>query len=398
MKTMLNGVQRWLRHRRLKRSFQLKIRQELEKVEAGEAPASEVGEAARHIKDFQDLIQAAHASSPLRRLEKIAVAVALCVAFFAVTFLVFKRVGMTDVEAELNLSEASFVLARDNPVSQPFNVMEVQIYDTRSVTASTQRAVRLESPGGGVARIRGMPKGPKGETKLGQVTLPGLALPKGTEVSVKAAGSSRFRIRVSLPEGASDLAPLGITAQGPTELLLAGGDAKGPELLSLETPYTISVVPLGREFTLEFAVAPDAKVELLPQILVGRISFRQEEAESQARQVSAVNSGSVIRTELGSDKIGLRPFEPLNVEGCDWEKTESCLRLRRVTMAKDAVEAQLDGNATSLKAGRARAQRDLMPSLLEWINSNHHIKLLWTAILFSSGLLIGLIRWMTKGA
>lgn len=396
---MWKGAQKWLSHRRLEKSLRLKIKKELERVESGRTPGAELGEAAKRIQDFQDLIQAAHAASPLRRLEKIAVAVALTVALFSVTFLVFARIGVTDVEAELNLSEASFVLARDSPVLQPFNVTEVQFHDSSGVTAIAQKEVSLNSPEGGVARLRGLPKEPRGDSKPGQITLPGLTFPKGTEVSVKADDTWRFRVRVTLPKSESIQDSLVFTGQGPVELLLAGSETSSPELVGLGAdPYPIRVAPLGREFTLEFSIAPDAKVEMLPQIPVSKISFQQEDAESHARQVSAVNSGSLIRTELGSEKLNLRPFEPLNMQSCDWEKTEDCLRLRRLTMVKDAVEAQFYGNVTSLKAGQTRAERNLMPSLLEWINSNHRIKLLWTAILFSSGLLIGVIRWMIKGA
>jgi hypothetical protein len=390
------NVESWHRQRRLKKFLKLKIKQELEGIDSDTSQSDELEERAKRIKNFQDLIQAAYGASSIRRLEKVVVASALFFALAAVTVLVFKTVNVTDVEIALNVSDATFVLAQDSPVLQPITVSEVQIFETKSVKASAQKEVIFDSPEGGVARISSARRGPKDKLGSGVITLPGLSLPKGTTVSIKAVDNYRFLIGITPPEAKSDPIALDITGKGPVDISLSGDDNNNSESLNLESPYPIHVVPLNKDFTLALSITPDSRLELLPQIPVSHISFQQQEAESEARQISAIKSGYIIRTELGSEKLDLRPFEPLNVQGCNWEKEKGCLRLRRLAMSKDGADLSLYGNVINMTTGQVSAERELMPSLLEWINSNHRIKLLWTAVLFASGLILGLIRWMTK--
>lgn len=394
---MKKSLQSWSHYRRLKKSLQQQIKDELESAESDDSQSPDLEKRVKRINDLQDLIQAAHVASPFRKLEKFVVLGALVIVLIGVSFLVFRRVSETDIEAHFILTEVTFVLAQDSPVLQPMNVSDVQVFDVKSITASAQKVLSLDASEGGVARVSSAAKRPKENSKTGEITLPGIVLPKGTAVSVKGSSNNdRFRLAFSPPQGATEPLVLDMTGRGPVDIHLVGDYANQSASADMDSPYPIRVVPLSHEFSLDFALPAGASVELLPQIPISQTSFTQEEAESEARQISAIHSGYLVRTELGNEKLELRPFEPFKVLGCTWEESKRCLRLRRLTMSKTGIEAQFDGNVTGLKTGPVGAERELMPSLLEWINSNHHIKLLWTAILFGSGLILGLIRWMTK--
>ena len=385
-------------HRQLERSLQQKIDEELQTADSGDYQAAELEEKAKRIHNLQDLAHAAHLASPLRRVEKAAVLGLFVIALLVITFLVFTRVKTTNVETELKVSEAMFVLAKDSPILQPMNVTDVQIFDARSITITAQKKVSLDAPEGAVARILGVSNGPKNSAKFNRLSLPGLSLPKGTTVSIKASEAGRFRLAVTLPPGHDPPMELTLTGRGSLSLFLVGDNTNSTTSVDLDSPYAIQVVPLKREFNLDFSILPDTSLEFLPQIPISDTSFHQEDAESKKREVSAIDSGYLIRTELGNEKLDLRPFEPLNLRGCRWDESQRCLVLRRLTMSRDGIVAQFYGNVNEMKAGPTGAERDLMPSLLEWSNSNHHLKVLWTAFLFASGLIFGVIRWVTRGA
>ena len=379
---------------RLERSLRRQINQELQ---AKDLKCSQTAEQqAKHIQNLQELAQAARAASPLRWIEKAAVLVFFLVALVLITFLVFTPVKVTNIETELKVSAATFVLAEDSPVLQPMNVADVQIFDVRNLSTTAPKDVHLEAPEGAVAKIQSVAKESGASTKLAQLSLSGLVLPKGTTIAIKTGEDKRIRFSVTPPNRQDPPEELSLTGRGPLQMFLIGDNTDQSIVANLDSPYPIRIVPFKREFTLDFLPLPNATLELLPQIPISEISFHAEDAESELRQVSAINAGSVIRTELGSEKLKLRPFEPLDAKGCSWEESKRCLSLRLLTMSKDEIVAQFYGNVNKLQAGPSGAERDLMPSRLEWLNSNHHFKVVWTAILFASGLILGLVRWFTK--
>lgn len=62
------------------------------------------------------------------------------------------------------------------------------------------------------------------------------------------------------------------------------------------------------------------------------------------------------------------------------------------------VKGGIYGQVASVAYGPAGVERDGMPSKLEWIAANHQVKLIWAAIVFASGLLLGFGRWFSKSS
>jgi hypothetical protein len=142
---------------------------------------------------------------------------------------------------------------------------------------------------------------------------------------------------------------------------------------------------------------------------VQRVGFGDSDTESVLRGTSAILSGFLVRSELGSEKLALRRAEQFRVRSASWSapepggvpsllgrsKVAGGLRLRKVSLSKQGIELELNGQATAVAYGPYGFERDAMPAELEWIAANQRIKLIWASVVFGFGLVVGFGRWFT---
>jgi hypothetical protein len=193
-------------------------------------------------------------------------------------------------------------------------------------------------------------------------------------------------------------------------LRASAGNVRSP--IDRPSQYGIHIAPAGKSLSLAFSIVHDSTVEFLPQIPVQKIDFGDSDSETVARGTSAILSGFLVRSELGAEKVTLRRAELFRLTGASWTAAQrdritallgrntapGGLRIRRVSLSKLRLKAEIYGQAVSVAYGPAGVERDGMPSKLEWIAANHRVKLIWAAIVFASGLLLGFGRWFSKSS
>jgi hypothetical protein len=353
----------------------------------------------KRLQAITDVLKIIEGMSPLQSLERILVVSGLLVALITVTYLVFARVTDTEIESRVSATGITFELATESPVLQPSVLPEIEVHDVREVAVlGTARTIDMRALDGGVARLRAIEVRRGSDVTRGEITLPGLKLDAGTRVSVSATGANTFDLTFMSPSNSSLVSDLDFTGKNAVELLLTGSSGPEKQLVNEGSVYPIRVAPESREFTMKLTLPAGGTIDLLPEIPIKGLSFLQSDSESARRDVSSIRSGSITRTELNGDKTEMHSFQALKVESATREKKLEGLRVRELKLGKDGLDVQFYGPVAVLETGHANAIRNLIPSKLEWINSNARLKLLWSAIVFGAGLIIGVVRWFASKA
>ena len=353
----------------------------------------------KRLQAITDVLKIIEGMSPLQSLERVLVVSGLLVALITVTYMVFTRVKDTEIESRVSATGITFELATESPVLQPSVLPQVEIHDVREMSVlGTAKTIDMRALDGGVARLLAIEVKRGSDVTRGEITLPGLKLDAGTKVSVSATGANSFDLTFISSSDSPLVSDLDFTGKNEVELFLTGSSGPEKQLVNEGSVYPIRVAPESREFTIKLVLPPGSTVDLLPEIPIKGLSFLQSDSESARRDVSSIRSGSITRTELNGDKIEMHPFQALRVESATREKKQEGLRVRELKLGKDGLDVQFYGPVAVLETGHADATRNLIPSKLEWVNSNARIKLLWSAIVFGTGLMIGVVRWFTSKA
>jgi hypothetical protein len=301
------------------------------------------------------------------------------------SLLLFRRVNETEIDLDVEVTEAGFSLAVPQRVVDSTalaslgvsGLAEIQLPRSRQGPARTVRA--SEGRGADISVSSGS-DGPR----QGRVALPALVLPAGTRVWVRATESPRA-YRLSL-----NGARLSFRADvdGPVRIDLAGEPS---EQLDAPSPRPILLQPRGDEVDFDLTLVDGRASAFVPQLQVTGLSFLRVDEVTDAertvvRRVSTMQAGTLYFESINGERYVLRPGEWLRFDGSRGE-------IRTLALREDRVAMRFHGHVRGMSTGSAASPRSLMPTYLEWIRARHGVELLWGTTLYLFGLIVGVLRW-----
>jgi hypothetical protein len=311
--------------------------------------------------------------------------VALGLTLLIVSILLFARVSQTEIELDLALSEASFVLPAQQMLTDVMHLstlgmsglQEIQLpgypnrtHKTLHASEEGEQAIRLAIATEGVHR--------------GTITLAATMLPAGTNVRLRTTDvPNQFRMSFKCPglvirahvSGTIQVGWYGAPAQQidflrPTSLLLRLGTNE----VDIDLTFTEATPGmLSRQLSTE-------------NLSFLRIEQFSEGGSMVVRQASTVLSGKVYFESLNGRERPLRSAEVLYLN-------TSKGQIRTLSLHDNHISLRFHGRVGGMTSGLGESQRSLMPTYLEYLQARHGLSLLWGTTLYLFGLLIGALRW-----
>lgn len=303
-----------------------------------------------------------------------------------VSVLVFVRVSNTEIELDLEVSELSFVLPVDQPITEAIDVTSlgvsgvtaIEIPHSSNLSGATYDAANvLLSPG-------------SADDHTGTINLAAITLAAGSRVWLRATGQPQ-EYRLSFRGGTSALS---VSLDGPVDIVVPGArsgrlDFPVPRQLALRTgPEVVD---------LEFTITPGSRTVFSTQLPAENLHlFRIDEytgpgGGTVVRQVSTVRSGTLYMESIDGRALHLRPGEGIRFGRSSGE-------IRQLELAEDHLVTKFHGRVRDMTSGSGEVRRSMMPSLLEWLRARQGLALLWGTTAYVFGLAAAALRWWRRSA
>jgi len=374
MKNQARDQLRELLQQKVKAASELAVR------EQGNIPADLI----KDISNFKQLVELHQSVTPPSPRKRWVVPLVLITTLIITSALLF--VHLPEARVDLDLVTSTLAFTVDEPQDLATNVRVLSISASgldRIDTSGLNEPGRLvASNRGGTDSIRlSLPSDGKGT-----ITLEKIQLAAKSRVTLETLeGSNRFRVAWKLPRSESPR-PLSVSVLGEVQV---GLSASPPKVLRLNTPTGLEMIP-GSDVVLELDLPENSELAIEPQLPVSMLSFATVHelvgAESSARQVSTIRSGTVFIQSLNGQKYDLRAGERLRFSDSKGEMQKTALR-------PNAITVQYEGKVWGMSAGSHEYPTSLMPSLLEWLRARHGLSLLWGSTLYVTGMLMVVLRW-----
>lgn len=318
---------------------------------------------------------------PLRRPRWPLIA-ALAITLLFVSVLLFVRVPETEIELEVVLSEASFVSAAPQSLTDVLNVSMLGVSGLREIhlPEQVQRAPRPDEPAGAI-RLAPIASG----ERQGSISLAALALPDRTRVWIHSTDVPN-RYRVSLT--GSDV-PIEVAVNGPIHV---GWPGSSSERIDFETPRPIRLQGGSEQVDVDLTIPGDQKGGFAPPLSVTNLAFFRideftDRERTIARRISTIRAGTLYLESLDGRAHVLRPGEALEFASARGD-------IRKLRLEDDGVVLEFHGRVRGMQSGSGEGvRRSLMPTSLEWLQARHGLTLLWGTTFYLFGLVAGLLRW-----
>lgn len=309
------------------------------------------------------------------------VAALLAGTLAVVSLLLFLRVRETQVELDLVVSEAGFVLAHPQVLTDYLRLAELRASGLTNVQfsagAGPTGVIQQASTALRVATSS------RGDTS-GSVTLAPLNLP----------GRIAVRVEKTSPRADCSIVLSGIAA--PVRATLNGRvQVETPDAalreLRLESPRPLVLETDSGGTSLQLALAPGTAAAFSPQLAVERLAFsRIDEFQgldgTTAEEVSTILSGDVYLEELNGTRRPVRAAELLRFD-------EITGVLRTLQIADGHLTLHFNGRVRGMRSGWGSNPTSLMPTWLEWLQARHGLSLLWGTSLYLFGFAAAALRW-----
>ncbi len=356
-----------------------------EAVRSGGQVAVEQVEALERLARLVNLHQTVQPSPKHKRWP---VVVVLGSMLLIVSLLLFVRVGETEIEFDLALSEVSFVLPTQQVLTEAVDLStlsvsglsEIQLPRARNRDAQT---IRSSDGADSALRLSVVPEG----KPPGSITLAPLILPTESHVWVRHIGlphQYRLSVKGTNTEFRTDV-------NGPVQVGFSDG---GTEQLDFVTPNAIFLQAGANEVDLDLTLLDPAQSMFSSQLSANDLSFFQIDEfrdlnKTIVRRVSTILSGTLYLAALNDQERKLRPGEMFHLEHAQGE-------FRTLRLQNDQIDVKFHGRVRGMSIGTGKNRRSLMPTWLEWLRARHGLSLLWGTALYLFGLIVGVLRWWGK--
>lgn len=339
-------------------------------------------EALERLARLVKLYDAAQPSPPRQRWP---LTLAFGTTLLIVSVLLFARVGETEIEVELAVSEVSFVLGTQEKLADEMALSALGIsgfQETRLPRARNRDAETLVSADAGSGLRLSVASG---GGRHGSISLETLMLPTGTRVSVGSTGLPR-EYRLSLTSAGQELRA---AVNGPVRVVVSGG---GIRQLDFATPQAVLLRSGAHEVDLDLALLDSGRTVFSPQLSTTGLSFTRIDEATDAgstvvRRVSAILAGTLYFESLNGEERKLRAGEVIQFERAQGE-------IRTLRLAGDHIDLAFHGRVGGFSIGPGEVRRSLMPTWLDWLKARHGLSLLWGTALYLFGLIVGVLRWL----
>ena len=293
-------------------------------------------------------------------------ALAFVVTLAIVSVLTTVRLPRADVELDAEVGEFSFRLPIDQSLTDGVALRAFGIAGATRVDAE-----RASDDPTGALQLRVGRAGCEGS-----ITLDGIVFPKGSRVLLHAVGSPA---RVQWVTTAPD-AQVHLTLDGCVEV---NGRARNDGVRDLTLRFGRDDVDLAME-------AATPPLAFKPIIRAGDLSLARVEKvargdDTLVRPLSTLLSGTLVFPSLDTSRK-LRFAEAVRFTGDDGE-------LRSIEVGDGRLRIRYHAAVGDVTTGAADEPRSLMPTWLEWLQTNHSVSLLWGSALGLFGWFLALSRW-----
>ena len=303
-----------------------------------------------------------------------------------VSLMLFARVRETEIELDLALSEASFVLPTEQKLTEGMDLTDLGASGLREIQiprAGDRDEQTLSSAEDANTALR-LAVASEGKTQ-GTLNLSALTLPPRTRVWVRRLGPAH-KYQLSLKGQNPELRA---EVSGPVRV---GFSDAGGEQLNFVTPNAILLQAGADEVDLDLTFRDSAEGVFSTQLSVNDLSLLHVDESRNAertlvRRVSTILSGTLIFESLNGQERKLRPGEMIRFEDLRGE-------IRTLRLRNDHIDLKFHGRVRGINAGSDESHRSLMPTWLEWLRARHSLSLFWGTSLYLFGLIAGALRWL----
>jgi hypothetical protein len=296
--------------------------------------------------------------------------------------LMFGHVRQTAIDLDLSCSGMSFVTAQQQQIlpKDGWELAELGLGgETSTVELPLSADVAEKSITGRYVRMV-VPQNTSGTLNAQTLTLP-----PNTRVYISLLAAEAGRYRLTL-QGADP--SLVVQLSGPVRLVT------GKNSLELETIDSSSVHCGTGECNLDITPTASGLIKF-SEIQINDFSLVSmsppgEDSHAVGQQLSTILSGRVILNALNGKESTLREGDRLQLKNAS-----GVLRVSR--SKNDQFDVKFTGNVSDLAIHHGSTSSTLMPTWLEWLQASPHFSLLWGTSMYLFGLLVGIMRWWSKG-
>jgi hypothetical protein len=303
------------------------------------------------------------------------------------TVLLFVHVRETETELAVETESVSFHTVRDQTILPTRTVGRISLNGVNSVILPRARdpegarvAERVEN----LSRLSLVAVGK--EEGGGRITLSGLAAPSGTE------------IRLHSPELQSGLAMLiggnpvqfdivlsgliKLAASGEGEHVLEFGNGRKVEVDAGPAAFGMDIDP-GKS-----GLAFSSPIEI-NRLILHRI--RADVLEVAETRPSGIITGKLHYPSESRNAYQLRKGERLQLNILSGE-------IHDLTVTERSTSLLFKGRVSALSSNTFSSDRNLMPTYLQWLQSDHELTLFWGAALYLFVAFSAIVKWWRRDA
>ncbi|MEK6373850.1 MAG: hypothetical protein AABO58_14275 [Acidobacteriota bacterium] len=312
------------------------------------------------------------------------IAAVLAGTLVLVSLLLFLRVRETEVELQLAVSEAGFVLSRPQVLTDTVNLAELGVSGLRGIQSSDSALSQWAAQSGPDEQKAVRVTATERDQRTGTVTLHPLNLAAGVEVHV-GEGRTPLSARVVL-KGSRNV--MRATLYGPLKIDLMSAESR-EAVFEIPRSFLLETDPGEASLDLLFAAGSDT--EFSPQLSIKKLSLSRID-EFQASDgtttdaVSTILSGTIYLESLNGEPRPVRPRELLRFD-------EVRGVIRTLQLEKGHVTLAFRGTVRGMRSGWGENPKSLMPTWLAWLQARHRMPLLWGTTLYVFGLIAAVLRW-----
>ena len=311
----------------------------------------------------------------------------VALTLLSASFLLFGHIEKTNIEMDLEVSDFAVRFEKDwSMFSRPLSFEELSITGFTHIDVPVADQPEHNRIRSSVATVRGfIPDSTAGslpDYTPGRISFE-LNVPGGAEVGLSVTeDEGQSPVRLSLLDLHSDIQ---LSTYGAVEIQADGNTLK--EVYSY--PRAIQFSAGKNEFGLTFQ--PDSHVEAINVIPIDSLSVRRinrywSDDLPAARLESTILGGTLLYADLENKEYNLRRGENLVFDRLSGiiRSVEQTERNSFVVRISATVEGMSSGGPNLI---------NMMPTYLEWLESQRSIWLLWGSVIYVVGLLISIIRF-----
>jgi hypothetical protein len=330
------------------------------------------------------LVAADDAAPPARRRPAWPVALLLGATLLVVSTLLFARVRATEIEMELDASELTFTLARQDVLLRNVMVdnLAVSGLDRIALPLELERAFGngTDDPDLAISLQVVQP-----EQSDASITIGALAPPPATAVRLRLVDAGEYRLSMHSPEFG-----LRVDVVGQVIVAVSGS---GRQQVDLPVPEPITLIADSSGIVdLDITFRDLARQNIAVQVPVRELGFmRMDEFGARdvqlVRPLSTILSGTLYFESLNGVAHTVRPGERLRFAKAEGE-------IRSLRLHEDRLSILWAGRVSGMHTGSDDRPRNLMPTWLDWLRARHGLSLLWGTTLYLFGIFLGVWRWL----